>query len=89
MDLRDALISELLFSARENGGFFTLYLTNGSTLRARPAGMARGGQALKLWYPDGKKGTLSVRLLDGFSPGAESMLSNTEFGGAENWKTTT
>ena len=73
--MTDILAQELLFAARENDGFFTLYLTDGSSLRARPAGLGRDGRRLRLLYPDGGRGSLSVNRLDGFSPGEESMLS--------------
>ena len=72
-DLQDVLLSELFFAARETDGFFTLYLTDGERLTARPAGLRRAGRKyaaprLILLLPDGRTKGLSAAMLDGFAP---------------------
>ena len=74
-DLRDELLTELLFAARETDGFFTLYLTDGERLIARPLCLRRFGRKvaaprLILLLPDGRTKGLSANRLDGFSPPA-------------------
>lgn len=72
-DFRDELVSELLFQAREQDGFFTLYLTDGTSLCARPVAWAygkgkRSAVRLLLTTPEGKARRLSADRLEGFSP---------------------
>ena len=72
-DLRDELLSELFFAARETDGFFTLYLTDGERLSARPVCLRRSGKKfgaprLILLLPDGRTRGLSADRLDGFTP---------------------
>ena len=74
-DLRDELLTELLFAARETDGFFTLYLTDGERLTARPlchrySGKKYGAPRLILLLPDGRTRGLSANRLEGFSPPA-------------------
>ena len=74
-DLRDELLSELFFAARETDGFFTLYLTDGERLSARPvclrhSGKKVGAPRLILLLPDGRTRGLSADRLDGFTPPA-------------------
>ena len=71
-DLRDELLSELFFAARETDGFFTLYLTDGERLSARPVCLRRSGKKfgaprLILLLPDGRTTGLSAARLDGFA----------------------
>ena len=75
-DLRDALLADLLFAAREQDGFFTLFLTDGESLSARPLdltyrGKKTGAPRLILLTPDGRKRGLSAARLDGFAPPEE------------------
>ena len=72
-DLRDELLTELFFAARETDGFFTLYLTDGERLPARPvclrySGKKFGAPRLILLLPDGRTRGLSADRLDGFTP---------------------
>ena len=72
-DLQDALLSELFFAARETDGFFTLYLTDGERLSARPvclrhSGKKAGAPRLILLLPDGRTRGFSANRLDGFTP---------------------
>ncbi len=72
-DLRDELLTELFFAARETDGFFTLYLTDGERLIARPLCLRRFGRKvaaprLILLLPDGRTKGLSAARLDGFAP---------------------
>ena len=72
-DFHDELLSELFFAARETEGFFTLYLTDGEKLSARPVCLRRsrkkyGAPRLILLLPDGRTRGLSADRLDGFTP---------------------
>jgi transcriptional antiterminator Rof (Rho-off) len=72
-DFRDELVSELLFQARGQDGFFTLYLTDGTSLNARPVAWAygkgkRSPVRLLVTTPEGKVRRLSADRLEGFSP---------------------
>ena len=72
-DFRDELVSELIFAAREQDGFFTLYLTDGTTLCARPVAWAygkgkRSSVRLLVMTPEGRVRRLSADRLEGFSP---------------------
>ena len=71
-EFRDELVSELLFAAREQDGFFTLCLTDGTTLCARPVAWAygkgkRSAVRLLVMTPEGKARRLSADRLEGFS----------------------
>ena len=72
-EFRDELVSELLFQAREQDGFFTLCLTDGTTLCARPVAWAygkgkRSAVRLLVMTPEGRVRRLSADRLEGFSP---------------------
>lgn len=72
-DFRDELVSELIWKAREQDGFFTLCLTDGTTLCARPVAWAygkgkRSSVRLLVMTPEGRVRRLSADRLEGFSP---------------------
>ena len=75
-ELQEALLAGLMAATRETEGLFIIYLTDGRVLTARPLGLTgRSGSRLLLRLADAHVLSLSARLLDGFAPAPEAMLS--------------